>query len=82
MAAQFKGTSWHYIKLPELRKMFKLKDCYSRWIDLRRRVLEKAVSEINDKKNLKVSIERTKTGRDVTAIKLRVEEKDQIEMEF
>ena len=82
MAAQFKGTSWHYIKLPELRKMFKLKDCYSRWIDLRRRVLDKAVSEINDKTNLKVSIERIKTGRDVTAIKLRIEEKDQLEMEF
>ena len=82
LAAQFKGTGWNYIKLDDLRIMFKLEGAYPRWMDLKRRVIDKAVNEINKKTDLSVSYEKIKKGRDITAIKLLIKDKEQLELEF
>jgi len=75
LAAQFKNTGWRYIKLDDLRNLFKLGKSYSRWIDLRKRVLDRACGEITKKTNLSLHYEVIKSGRSVVAIKLRIREK-------
>ena len=82
LSAQFKDTSWHYIKLEDLRDMFNLGGYYNRWIDLRKRVIDKAVEEITAKTDLNVSYQIVKIGRKVSAIRLLVAKKDQLELSF
>ncbi len=75
LAAQFKNTGWRYIKLDAIREMLELGDAYLRWIDLRKRVLDRACAEITEKTDLSVHYEVIKSGRSVVAVKLRIREK-------
>lgn len=80
LASQFKGTGWRYIDLDELRVMFALNDSYPDWRDLRKRVIERSCQEISEKSDLCVEYEAIKRGRRVVAIKLKITEKDQLDL--
>lgn len=80
LSSQFKDTGWRYIPLDELREMFCLKDAYPRWQDLKKFVVDRACKEITAKSDLEVSYEIVKRGRSVHAIRLKIEDKEQLEL--
>lgn len=80
LASQFKGTGWRHIELDELREMFCLGDAYQDWRDLKKRVLDRACKEITEKSDLEVNYEMVKRGRSVHAIRLKIEEKQQLDL--
>ena len=79
-ACRFKDTGWSYISLLDIREMFCLGDAYPEWQDLKRRVIDQACKEITTKSNLHVRYEVVKRGRSVHAIRLLIEEKQQMDM--
>lgn len=80
LASQFKGTGWRHVSLDELRKMLSLGDSYPRWVDLKKRVVDRACSEVSQKSDLNVEYEKVKQGRNVVAIRLKITPKDQMEL--
>ena len=74
---QWKSSGKVYKQLDELRREFRLLDKYENTKDLRRRVIDMAVNEINEKTIYKVSYELKKTGRKYTHLELRFTEKEQ-----
>ena len=75
LAKQFSGTGWRYIELGDLRDMLNLKDSYSNWRDLKKRVIDRACTEVTAKSDLKLSYQPIKKGRSVHAIKLIVKQR-------
>lgn len=69
MLMQFRKTGWAYVEVEQLRIALDLSDAYSRFNNLRQRVIDPAVAELKAKSNLDVSYELKKEGRKVTAIK-------------
>ena len=80
LAMQYKNTGWRYIELDDLREMFCLGDAYTDWRDLKKRVIDRACKEITEKSDFKVEYEQVKRGRTVKAIRLKIEEKDQLNL--
>ena len=80
LSSQFKGTGWRYIELDDLREMFCLGDAYKDWRDLKKRVIDRACKEITAKSDLNVHYEIVKRGRNIHAIRLKIEEKDQLNL--
>ena len=74
---QWKSSGKVYKQLDELRREFRLLDKYENTKDLRRRVIDMAVNEINEKTIYKVSYELKKTGRKYTHLELKFTEKGQ-----
>lgn len=80
LASQFKNTGWRHVTLDELRQMLSLGDSYPCWIDLKKRVVDRACSEVSLKSDLNVEYEKVKQGRSVVAIRLKITPKDQMEL--
>ncbi len=80
LASQFKGTGWRQVSLDDLRIMFDLGETYQRWIDLKKRVIDRACKEVTAKSDLEVSYEIVKRGRSVHAIRLKIEPKEQLDL--
>lgn len=80
LASQFKGTGWRYIELSEIREIFCLGDAYPRWQDLKKYVVDRACKEITAKSDMDVDYEIVKRGRSVHAIRLKIEEKQQLDL--
>lgn len=80
LAGQFRGTGWRHIELDDLREMFCLGNAYQDWRDLKKRVVDRACKEVTEKSDLDVSYEIVKRGRSVHAIRLKIEEKDQLNL--
>lgn len=62
--------------LKELREYLLLENRYDRYSDFNRRILKPAIKELNEKANLKITIEEIKEGRKVTAITFKVTDND------
>lgn len=72
---QFKSTGYRKIQLSDLRYMLALGNKYEATKDLKVRVIDTAVNEINDKSPYKVTYKMLKTGRKFTHIELRFKKK-------
>lgn len=72
---QFKSTGYRKIKLSDLRYMLALGNKYEATKDLKVRVIDTAVNEINDKSPYKVTYKMLKTGRKFTHIELKFKKK-------
>ena len=72
LAKQFVETGWRYIRIDDLRDMFRLNNSYSNWRDLKKRVIDRACIEVTAKSDLRVSYETIKNGRSVHAIKIKI----------
>lgn len=62
--------------IEELREYLLLENRYERYSDFNRRILKPAIKELNEKANLKITIEEKKEGRKVTAIIFKVLDSD------
>lgn len=74
---QFRQSGVRQISLEELRGLLATKNAHPRFADFRRKVLDKATSEINSKTDLEVSWQPVKKGRAVHGIKFFIKKKSQ-----
>jgi plasmid replication initiation protein len=63
------------LEVDEIRSMFKLKGKYKAHKDLRKYVIDKAISEINSLSPLSIEVEQVKKGRRIHAIKFFISKK-------
>ena len=76
---QFRSTGWMKITVQELRDRLQLQETYSQFRDLRRRVIEHAVEEINRTADLDVKVTYQKKGRSVEMISFTFSVKPQVQ---
>jgi plasmid replication initiation protein len=69
---QFRMSGVRQISLDELRDFLATKDAHPRFADFKRKVLDKAVAEINEKTDMELSWQPVKKGRAVAWIKLLI----------
>lgn len=74
---QFKSTGYCNIPLKELRKMLYLENLYSNTADLKRRVIDSACNEINEKSPYTVKYELTKKGNKFHSLEMRFKKKNE-----
>lgn len=79
MAMQFADLGHRTILIADLRRMLVLEDKYPRFADFRRRVLDQAMTEINEHSDHLVSFDIERKGQKAHAIKLYVREKQRVE---
>lgn len=72
LCKQHQGLGARTIDLDKLRRLLRLEEVYPRYRDFRRRVLEQARQEINDKSDLRIGFEEIRVGRSVQAIRFRI----------
>ncbi len=72
---QYRNIGKREISLEDLRWMFQLQNKYPVWADLKRWVINQAIKEINEYSPYKLTIEPKKTGRKVTSIVLKFQDK-------
>jgi plasmid replication initiation protein len=63
---QWKTTGSREVEISWLKKQFQLSDEYDRMYDLKKRVIEPAIKDINTHSDYQVSWDQRKTGRNVT----------------
>jgi len=68
LTQQFKSTGWRLIQLDELRNLLRVG--YPDWRDLKKRVIDPACKELNEKSDIHISYEIIKKGRTIVAVKL------------
>lgn len=76
MIMQFRSTGICTIKINDLREALDLKDKYEATKDLKVRVIDTAVDEINEKSPFNVTYEMTKTGRKFTHLVIKFRAKN------
>ena len=74
---QFKSTNYRVFKIDELRAILGLENKYSLMANFKQRVIDIAVSEINEKSPYNVTVEYVKKARSYTHIKFRFHPKNQ-----
>lgn len=72
---QYRSVGKREISLEDLRWMFQLQDKYPIWADLKKRVIDQATKEINEYSPYKLTVETKKTGRKITSIVLKFQDK-------
>lgn len=75
---QYKSTGFVKISLDDLRFMLVLKTKYPFVADLKKRVIDTAINEINEKTPYKVKYEMIKKGRKFTHLEIRFKSKKQL----
>ena len=75
MMMQFKSTGYCKISLDDLRYSLALFDKYDATKDLKKRVIDTAINEINEKSPYSVKYELIKTGRKFTHLELKFKSK-------
>jgi plasmid replication initiation protein len=69
------------VTLDRLKELLELQDSYTRWIDLKKRVIEESMRQINKNTSLKVEYEvAEKEGKQITAIRFIVFESSQLSL--
>lgn len=76
MMMQFKSTGYYKIHLQDLRESLELGDKYEATKDLKVRVIDTAIGEINEKSPYTVKYEMLKTGRKFTHLELKFKTKN------
>lgn len=72
---QFRSTGERWMKLDTLKERLQLQDQYPRFFDLKKRIIEPAITEINNATNLIVKWGVVKKGRVITGLNFEIKEK-------
>ena len=80
LLTQYKKDGERFIMVNDLRKWFELEDKYKVYSALRRRVIEPAIKELEDKANLIISWDEIKKGRKVVGFDFMFEENQQLKL--
>jgi plasmid replication initiation protein len=76
LLVQFIKTGERYISLEKLRALLELNDQYPRFFDLKKRIIQPSITEINIKTNLRVEWDAVKKGRMITGLMFIFEERN------
>ena len=79
LVTQYRNVGSREITVEDLKKWLQVEENYSRWNNFKARVLEPAVTEINAKSDLLVSIEQIKRGRTIIALRFEIKPKQAVE---
>ena len=72
LITQYRSVGSREITVEKLKEWLQVEESYSRWNNFKARVLDPAISEINEKSDLFVEYEPIKKGRKVTGIEFRI----------
>ncbi|WP_241086422.1 replication initiation protein [Candidatus Vondammii sp. HM_W22] len=78
MLAQFQGTRYLTITVANFKERLQLEGKYERFANLKARVIEPAIKELNQKTSIEVKWVPIKKGRTVERLEFRFEEKAQM----
>ena len=79
---QYKKTGERYISLVNFRKWCELEKKYPRYSNLKTRVINPAIKELEEKANLIISWDEIKSGRKVVGFEFMFEENRQLKLPF
>ena len=74
LMVQFRSTGERWMKLDILKERLELQDQYPRFFDLKKRIIDPAITEINNSTNLTVKWNTVKKGRLITALEFYIQE--------
>lgn len=77
LLSQFRSTGFRVINLVELRAALDLGDSYPLFADIKRRIIDPAVNEINEKTDFLVSWSAVKEGKKVVSLRFVFEDQRQ-----
>lgn len=80
MLAQFRKTGWLQIPVDDFRERLMLADAYKRFDNLRARVIQPAVNELQEKSNLTISWKPIREGRKVASLLFEFHEDEQMDL--
>ena len=72
---RFRDQGWMVVTIDDIRKRLGIE--YARYADMRRKVIEPAVSELKTKSNLEIDWEPVRKGRAVVAVRFVFKEQEQ-----
>jgi plasmid replication initiation protein len=72
LITQYRSVGSREITVEKLKEWLQVEESYSRWNNFKARVLDPAISEINEKSDLFVKYEPIKKGRKVTGIEFSI----------
>ena len=75
---QYRSIGQREISLEDLRWMFQLQNKYPVWADLKKRVIDQAIKEINEHSPYNLTVEPKRTGRKITSIILKFQDKKSV----
>lgn len=75
LITQYRSVGNREIVIDDLKKWLQVEDNYSRWNNFKVRVLEPAISEINEKSDLFVEVEQVKRGRSIYSLRFIINQK-------
>ena len=83
MMMQYQSTGWRKIEIEQYRKIMGLeKKQYKVFADLRKRCIEPAIKEINEKSDYTITCEYLKKGRKINTLYFKFELDDQLKLEL
>jgi len=82
MLSQRKDTGKLIIRLDDFKDRLELGDKYTRFYDIKRRVIDPAIKELAAKSNLEIKLETKKEGRGVSTLIFDFKDVDQIPLDL
>jgi len=80
LLTQYRALKSRAISVLDLRIAFQLNDKFKEWFELKRKVIEPSIKEINEKSDLLIEYELMKKGRFIDSIKFSIAEKRKIKL--
>lgn len=79
---QFRSTGFRAIKLEDFRHSLGIDNAYPRFADLKRRIIDPAVSDLNQNTDILISWTEVKQGRRVVSLRFVFEDKRQVNLDL
>lgn len=80
LLTQYRSLKSRVISVLDLRIALQLDNKFNEWFELKRKIIEPSVKEINEKSDLKVAYKQIRKGRSIDAIEFYIEINKQIDM--
>lgn len=78
LITQYRSVGNREITIKDLKKWLQVEENYSRWNNFKARVLDPAITEINEKSDLFVEVEQIKHGRSIYALSFAIKQKQAV----
>ncbi|WP_419851546.1 replication initiation protein [Actinobacillus pleuropneumoniae] len=79
LITQYRSVGSREITIEELKKWLQVEENYSRWNNFKARVLDPAITEINERSDLLVEVEQIKRGRAIHALHFTIKLKKSVQ---
>jgi len=80
LLTQYKTLKFRIISVIDLRVALQLDAKFKEWFELKRKIIDSSIKEINEKSDLSIEYELIKKGRSIDSIKFLIKEKSKIKL--